>query len=157
MVAAALVPVIREAIKQNEIGRASPYALSFARSGKSGGSFGVFQGDAHVNSVARATLQRVLESAGVAPAIADRIVAAVSRLCPDGNPLADADARVANDALSSDAGRALVDAMDKKLLDVVLGHLDGCIAAAASRGRAIEPPALLPIALWVNMTGPPDT
>jgi hypothetical protein len=157
MVAAALVPAIREAIKQNEIGRASPYCLSFARSGKSGGSFGVFQGDAHANSAARATLQRVLESAGVASATADRIVATVSRLCPDGNPLAAADAKLADDALASDAGRPLVDAMDEKLLAVVLGHLDGCIAAAASRGLAIDPPALLPIALWVNMTGPPDT
>ena len=48
-----LIPAIKEAIKQNEIGDQSPYKLSYARLGVSGASFGVFQGDTNVSDVAR--------------------------------------------------------------------------------------------------------
>jgi hypothetical protein len=157
MVDTALVPAIKEAVKQNEIGNASPYCLSYARLGASGASFGIFQGDTNVNHTARATLVRVLQAANADSGATNRILAAVSQACPDGNPLSDDDTACANDALSSDAGRALIDAMDGSLMDVVLGELDTCIAAAGARSLTIAPEALLFIALWVNMTGAPDT
>ena len=55
MVDATLVPAIKAAIKQNELGDASPYMLSYACLGASGASFGIFQGDTNVNHVARET------------------------------------------------------------------------------------------------------
>ena len=50
----AIGPALRAALKENEIGNASPYRLSYAKLGQSGASFGVFQGDTHVNPKARA-------------------------------------------------------------------------------------------------------
>ena len=54
------------------------------------------------------------------------------------------------------ASRALVDAMDETILQKVYGELDTCIAAAAAANRSIAPIVQLYIAMWVNMTGPPD-
>jgi hypothetical protein len=151
-----LIPAIKVAIKQNELGNASPYRLSYACLGASGASFGIFQGDTNVNHVARDVLRQVLQAAGVGEDTCDQIIAAVSKACPNGNPLSQDDTALADDALASTAGRALVDAMDGRLLQVVLGELDTCIAAAATRQQTIAPVALLFIALWVNMTGAPD-
>jgi hypothetical protein len=157
MVDTALVPAIRAAIRANELGSVSPYCLSYARLGSSGASFGIFQGDTNVNHQARATLLTALQTFGADPPTCDRILAAVGRPCPNGNPLSPEDTKLANDALSSDAGIQLVDQMDGNLLSVVLGELDSCIAAAATRNQTIASDALLYIALWVNMTGAPDT
>jgi hypothetical protein len=157
MVDTALVPAIKSAIKANEIGDASPYVLSYARLGASGASFGIFQGDTNVNHTARATLLKALQANGTDADAVTRIMAAVSQPCPNGNPLSPDDTIAANAALSSDGGQALVDAMDATLLNVVLGELDSCIAAANTRTQTIDPEALLYIALWVNMTGAPDT
>ena len=151
MVDSAPVPAIREAIKQNEIGNASPYGLSYARLGASGASFGIFQGDTNVNHLARATLMRALQAASAAGNAIARIMAAVSQPCQNGNPLSAADSGVADAALSSPAGVALVDAMDANLLQVVLGELDSCIASSASRGHTIEPAALLCVVLQTDL------
>jgi hypothetical protein len=157
MVDTSLYPAIREAIKQNEIGNASPYMLSYARLGESGASFGIFQGDTHVNATARDVLRQVLEAAGADAVTVGRIGTALDAALPHGSPLSPADNTLANDALASARGKALVDAMDTTLLNVVLGYLDRCNAAAAKKGWVIAPVALLYIALWVNMTGAPDT
>jgi hypothetical protein len=157
MVDTVLVPAIRDAIKENELGNASPYELSYARLGASGASFGIFQGDTNVNHTARGTLRNALQSNGVDDDAIARIMAAVSQPCPDGNPLSPDDTTAANGSLSCDGGKVQVDAMDGTLLNVVLGELDSCAAAAATRSQTIDPEALLYIALWVNMTGAPDT
>lgn len=157
MVDASLFPAIRQAIKANELGPASPYQLSYARLGQSGGSFGIFQGDAHVNPTARNVLTQILQGAGADPATVSRIVGLVSQACPNGNPLTQADTTLANNALSSPAGVKLVDQMDSQLLNVVLGRLDTSIAAATAQNMTIDPAALLYLALWVNMTGAPNT
>jgi hypothetical protein len=157
MVDIALLPAIREGIKQNELGNASPYQLSYACLGASGASFGIFQGDTNVNHTARATLVTILQQAGADQDTVNRILAAVSQACPNGNPLSDGDTALANAALGSPGGSALVDQMDATLLGIVLNELDSCIAAARTRALTIEPKALLYIALWVNMTGAPDT
>ena len=62
-----------------------------------------------------------------------------------------------NDALSTEAGQALVDAMDDKLFAVVREEVESSIAVAAQAKLSIEPVAVLYIALWVNMTGSPNT
>jgi len=157
MVDTTLVRPIRGAIKENELGNISPYRLSYARLGASGASFGIFQGDTNVNHTARATLLSALQAANTDADAVARIMAAVSHPCPNANPLSADDSAAADAALSCVGGRALVDAMDDTLLSVVLGELDGCIAAAATRNQTIDPQALLYIALWVNMTGAPDT
>ena len=154
---ATLVPAIREAIKQNELGNASPYCLSYARLGASGASFGIFQGDTNVNHTARSTLVSVLQSAATPADTIGRIIAAVSQACPNGNPLTPADTTLANAALCSPAGQTLVDQMDSVLLQIVLGELDTSVVSASTRNQTIEPAALLYVALWVNMTGAPDT
>jgi hypothetical protein len=155
MVDVSLLPAIRAAIRANELGPASPYKLSYARLGQSGASFGIFQGDTHVNGTARSTLQAILNGAGAdGPAVA-RIMAAVSVACPQGNPLNPADTTLANAALSSTAGQAAVDAMDNQLMQVVLKGLDNCITGAGD--LPIDGEALLYMALWINMTGAPTT
>ena len=65
MVDPSLLPAIRAALRENEIGNQSPYVLSYAELGNSGGSFGVFQGDACVDPNARAALKQVLVAANV--------------------------------------------------------------------------------------------
>jgi hypothetical protein len=154
MVVAALQPAIKAAIRANELGAASPYRLAFASLGKSGGSFGVCQGDTNVDCHAREVLLHALTQVQAPPDARDRIIAALARACPD-NPLPAADNDLVNAALASPVGRALVDAMDDGLFRIIFSELDGAIAAAASRKLTIEPAALLYIALWVNMTGAP--
>ncbi len=157
MVDTSLLPAIKETIKQNEIGNQTPYQLSYALKGKSGASFGFMQGDTNVQQRARDTLKNALSAAGASSAAINRIMAAVSQALPHGNPLSAADTRLANDALSSAAGRKLVDAMDMAILvDDVLAGVDACIAAAGTRKVTIDPLALLYIAPWINMTGPPS-
>jgi hypothetical protein len=71
------------------------------------------------------------------------------------NPLSEADTRLVEDALA--ASKPLVDAMDAMIAAEVLADLDKVITAAASAGRIVEATALLYIANWINMTGPPTT
>lgn len=156
MVDTSYLPAIKETIKQNEIGGGSAYALSYARKGKSGASFGCMQGDTNVSPLAQGTLQKVLAAGGATAAASARIMAAVSRPLPNGNPLSAADTKFANTALASTKGKALVDAMDALLLKDVIAGLDACIAAAATRNMQIEPRALLYIPPWINMSGPPS-
>lgn len=155
MVDTALFPAIRAAIKQNELGNASPYCLSYARLGQSGASFGIFQGDTNVNALARSTLTAVLNAAGIADATVASIVAAVSHPLPNGNPLSPNDTGLANAALASTLGQPIVDQMDGQLMQTVLNGIDSCIAASGA--RPIDPEAQLYMALWINMTGAPTT
>ena len=140
MVDAVLVPAIKGAIKSNEIGNASPYVLSYAKLGTSGASFGDCQGDTNSNATARATLLKALQANDTETGAATRIMTAVSRPCPNGNPLSSGDTSTANGALSCDGGRALVDAMDDTLMNVVIAGLDTCITAANTVGQTIELP-----------------
>lgn len=156
MVDSALIPAIKEAMKQNEIGDASPFQLSYARLDKSGASFGAMQGDTHVSDLARSTLGQVLAAAGADNVRIDRIIGLVEQLCPNGNPLNPADTKFANDALAAPAGRALVDQMDVKLLNDILAGVDAAVAVGRKHDITITPQAQLYIACWVNMTGPPD-
>jgi hypothetical protein len=156
MVDSALIPAIKEAVKQNEIGDASPFELSYAELDKSGASFGAMQGDTHVSELARSTLREVLQKAGVNTVRINRIMELVEQLCPNGNPLNPDDTKFANDALDTPAGRALIDQMDAKLLQAILRGVDAAVAAADKRNITIAPEAQLYIACWVNMTGPPD-
>jgi hypothetical protein len=157
MVDQTLLPAITATIRANEIGGGSPYELEYACKDKSGASFGFMQGDTNANDLARQTLRNVFAAAGVPPADAERILAAVCRGLPNGNPLTAADAATANGALASDAGRPLVDAMDQALMQHVLNDLDRCEAAAATRGQTLSGLAHLFVAPWINMTGAPTT
>lgn len=154
MVAAQFLPAIRKTIEVNEGGDA--YQLGFAKKANSGASFGVMQGDMHVQSDARDTMRRVLAAAGAAPDRIDRIVTALTPALPGGNPLSGPDTDFVNAALASAAGRPLVDAMDTRIMGDLLKGVDACIAAAQTRRLAVDPRALLYIAPWINMTGPPD-
>jgi hypothetical protein len=155
MVDVALIPAIKAALKYNELGDASPYALSFACLGQSGASFGIFQADLHTNGPAMNTLEQCLDAAGLDVVEGNRLMVALSGALPNGNPLSDADLATVNAALSSPAGMALVDALDGETLQIVLHELDECIAAAGDDG--IAPDAQIAIALWVNMTGEPTS
>jgi hypothetical protein len=155
MVDRTIFPALRAAIKQNELGTASPYCLSYARLGRSGASFGIFQGDTNVNPLARTTLTDVLNAAGIDDATVAGIVDAVSKPLPQGCPLTPADRTLADNALAATFGRTIVDQMDDQLMQTVLSGIDACIAASGS--RPIEPEAQLYMALWINMTGAPTT
>src|SRR6266566_5204175 len=138
MVDPALVPAVKEAIKQNEIGDAPPYELSYARKGTSGASFGVFQGDTNASQEARAALVNALAADQIPDGTIVRILGLVSRPCPNGNPLSSRDSAVADHALSTAAGKAIVDQMDDRLLRIVLGELGTCLVIARARNLQIE-------------------
>lgn len=157
MVDSSLVPAIGRAIQENELGTASAYCLSYACRGTSAASFGIFQGDTNVNHVARATLLQVLQAHNTDSAAITRIIAGVSQPCPNGSALNAADGALADAALASDQRRVLVDAMDTELLHIVLAEVDTCLSAASQRNLSIDRVVLLYIALWVNMTGAPET
>ena len=157
MVDTTLLGAIRTALRENEIGDQSPYVLSYAGKGDSGGSFGAFQGDVHVDEVARDTLKAVLQSANLDAETVTRILTAVSQPCPNGSPLDPEDQKAADSALSSEKGRALVDAMDDSIFQRILAQLDTSLDAAGSINRKLDPGAQISIALWANMTGPPTT
>lgn len=152
MVDTTIFPALRAAIKQNELGTASPYCLSYARLGQSGASFGIFQGDTNVNPLARSTLTDVLNAAGTDDAKVGAIVAALSRPLPDGCPLHPDDRAAADAALAAEFGQTIVDQMDEQLMQTVLHGIDACLAV-----RPIDPAAQLYLALWINMTGAPTT
>ena len=69
------------------------------------------------------------------------------------NPLSLADTSSINAALLN--GSPLVDTMDKQILADLFSQLTKCIQTATSSGRAIEGKALVYMALWINMSGPP--
>jgi hypothetical protein len=153
---AKLRTAIDAALRLHEIGSGDPYRLSFAAKGRSGASFGAFQGDVSANPRARSTLRAILKAAGVTP---QRATAILKRLATKtaANPLSPADQQTVAAALAAPAGRAAVDAMDAAILDGLCAAVDDCSAAAAAAGRTIEPMASVYIALWINMAGPPTT
>jgi len=143
------------ALRFHEIGSETPYKLFFAGKGKSGASFGFMQGDlAAGQGVVKRTFQDALEAAGFA---AGTIKSLMLRLSVHLllNPLSKSETRDVNAALSSKAGKKLVDAMDKEIAAQVLEDLDLCIGTAAGANRKIAPAAQLYVAMWINMTGKP--
>lgn len=146
---------LRTSLRLHEIGDKSPYRIFFAAKGKSGGSFGFMQGDlAAGQSGVVATFEAVLKAASVSAAKGRSILDA---LCVHvvKNPLSAADTQLVNDALSAPKGRLLVDRMDDDILSGVHAGLEKCLSAASAMGRAIEPKALIYMAMWINMSGPP--
>jgi hypothetical protein len=151
---AALKPALLKALREHEIGAASPYVISFAGNGHSGASFGFMQGDMAVQSLARDTFARALTAAGVPQAKLDALLALLKGPQPH-DPLSPADEALINDALARE--KSFVDAMDLQILQGVFASLDGCVAVAASTGRTIAPKSQLYMAMWINMTGTPTT
>jgi hypothetical protein len=147
-------PGIRLALRLHEIGDASPYRLSFAAKGQSGASFGFMQGDlaAHQPEVGR-TFRQAMSAAGMSETT---IAGLLRRLSVHlvANPLTPAETLAVNAALLQ--ARAAVDAMDEAILGTVYAGLDRCSTRAANAGRRIAPKALIYMALWINMTGPPS-
>ncbi len=153
MPAESLKPALRAALRMHEIGNGTPYEISFAGKGNSGGSFGSMQGDlAAGQAVAKKTFVDCLTAAGVPKPKIDQILAAIA-VPVKVNPLSQADTDLVNAALRR--GSALVDAMDEAILAGIYPDVDTCTSAAASAGRTIAPRALLYMALWINMTGKP--
>jgi hypothetical protein len=151
----AVKPALRKALRLNEIGNASPYRLSFAGKANSGASFGFMQGDLNANQpIVKSTFQQALAAAGIPQ---DKRAALTQQLSGHlaHNPLTQADTDLVNAALL--ASRALVDAMDEAILQSVYGNLDRCTDTAQDAGRAIDPVALIYMALWINMSGPPTS
>jgi hypothetical protein len=154
MVDETVKPALRAALRCNEIGDETPFQLDFAAKGDSGASFGFMQGDMAVQPIARDTFRAAMTAAGIDPARIDHWVAQLSRHITR-NPLSTSDTREINAALA--AHSALVDAMDEKILTGVYGSLDECSAAARDGDCAIQPAALIYMALWINMSGKPTT
>jgi hypothetical protein len=147
---------IRAALRVNEIGRTSPYQLSFAGKGKSGASFGASQGDLAAQPLARDTLWKVLAASEVPQAKIASILGQLSGPLYS-NPLSTEDDRLVEQALAAPQGRDLVDAMDKTIMESVCQSVADCEGAAEAAGISLEPTAELYMALWINMTGPPTT
>jgi hypothetical protein len=149
----ALKAAIVTAVRMNEIGSGSPYVLCFAGKGNSGASFGATQGDlAAGQPIVQSTFRNALAAAGFSAADIQQFTAALSVHLLS-NPLSAADTQRINAALLN--SKNLVDNMDQQILAGVYSGLDQCIAAASSAGRQIEPIALIYMALWINMSGPP--
>jgi hypothetical protein len=64
-----------------------------------------------------------------------RIIGLVGQPCPD-DPLAPEDEAAADAALSSDAGKQAVDALDGKRLTIVCGYLDQAVRLPRTRSKA---------------------
>lgn len=152
----ALRTAIALAVTRHEIGHGDPYRLSFAGKGKSGASFGTMQGDVSVEPLARETLRQILAAARIGSPKIEAILTALAGPLPS-NPLRPEDDALVEAALAAPAGRQLIDRMDRQLLARLLAMVEDCIAAAATAHRQIERAALLCIALWINMSGPPTT
>src|SRR5690348_7590108 len=71
------------------------------------------------------------------------------------DPLNSTERAQVNNALASDSGRPLVDAMDEIIFRNVCKELDKCVASAESVGRVIDPEAQIYMLLWINMSGAP--
>src|SRR5882672_233835 len=151
----AVKPALRAALRFNEIGSRTPYEISFAQKANSGGSFGFMQGDlATGQPIARSTFRRCMAAAGMPQATIEDLE---RRLSGKGIPptvISAAEKQQIDAALA--ANSALVDAMDEDILSKVYDGLDRCLDAARPANRSIAPIAQLYIAMWVNMTGPPD-
>jgi hypothetical protein len=153
---ATTMAAIKAAIRANEIGSASPYQLIFAGKGSSGASFGVFQNDTAVSPRALACLQNVLALNTDSSINAANILAKLNHHCPT-NPLDENTTNVINSLLDSTQGRFLVDALDARTFNGVLANLSTSVNAAATVNHTISNDALLAFALWINMTGAPNT
>lgn len=153
MVDNAIKPAIRTALRFHEIGNDTPYRISFAGKGKSGGSFGFMQGDlaAGQPDVTR-TFRDVMSAAGMSAQKINDLLALLSKHQIK-NPLTPADTEAVNGALR--ASQVLVDAMDDQILQGVYRDLDRCDARAAAHHRSIDTKAMVYMALWINMSGPP--
>ncbi len=156
MIDTQLLTAIRKVIRLNELGTDSPYRLCFARLGNSGGSFGLYQGDAHIDQPrVPDMLRRILNLHGTDQATANRILAAVSQACPV-DPLSADDKAVVDAALDTPGGRALVDQLDGEIERTLVERVQTCIDAAAGARLAVALDALLYIACWINMSGKPN-
>ncbi|RYX94887.1 MAG: hypothetical protein EON84_08165 [Bradyrhizobiaceae bacterium] len=153
MVDNAIKPAIRTALRFHEIGNDTPYRISFAGKGKSGGSFGFMQGDlAAVQPDVTSTFRDAMTRAGMSAQKINELLALLSKHQIK-NPLSAADTAAVNQALQ--AAHDLVDAMDNQILQSVYRDLDRCDARAAAHQRSIEPKGVVYMALWINMSGPP--
>jgi hypothetical protein len=147
-------PALRRALQVHEIGDKTPYQLFFARKANSGASFGFMQGDLAAGQVVvQKTFHDCLAGENIP---GDKIRDLTRRLSGHltDNPLGAADNELVTNALKAQS--ALVDEMDMAILGDVLDGLDDCIAEAVKAGRSISPKAQLYIAMWINMSGPPD-
>lgn len=152
MVSDSVKPALRAALRAHEIGKDTPYRISFAGKGNSGASFGFMQGDlaAHQPVATDAFKQALKDDFPEA-----EIEALLAQLSTHSikNPLSlDMTERV-DAALASH--RDVVDAMDEEILASVYADLDRCLAACAEGGRTMSDTAQIYAALWINMTGPP--
>jgi hypothetical protein len=158
MPAEKLTPSLAEALRHHEIGGniSLAYRISFAGKGHSGASFGAMQGDL---ATGRPEAKKAFLAALAAARVPQPKIEAVTSVLFDHphktNPLSGADTALIDDALV--ASKALVDEMDAAIAAQVHADLDKVAAAASAAGRAIAPQALLYIANWINMTGPPTT
>ena len=151
----ALKAALRLALRLHEIGDASPYRLFFAGKGVSGASFGFMQGDLAAGQPEVTNTFRDALAAAQFPA--SQIDDFLRRLSVHliANPLDPVDTAAINAALL--ASRARVDAMDEQILTGVYQQLQRCIATAAGASRTIAAKALIYMALWINMSGPPTS
>jgi hypothetical protein len=150
-----LKAAILTGIRMNEIGNGSPYKLYFATKGSSGASFGATQGDlAAGQPIVTQTFHDCLAAAGFSVAEIQGFISTLSvHLISD--PLSAADEQRINAALLN--GKSLVDNMDQQIMAGIYSDVDKCISAASSAGRHIDPIALIYMALWINMSGPPTS
>ena len=151
----ALKPALRTALRLHEIGDASPYQLFFAGKGASGASFGFMQGDLAAGQPE--VTQTFHDALAIAKFAESQIQAFVQRLSVHliSNPLDVVDTKSVNAALL--ASRELVDAMDEQILAGVYKDLTRCLQTASDAGRTIAPKAIIFMALWINMSGPPTS
>lgn len=148
-----LKPGLRTALRLHEIGNASPYRLFFAGKGTSGASFGFMQGDLNAGQKdVTATFRKAMSAAGMSEATIGNLLARLAVHLIE-NPLSADETQQVNAALL--ASKNLVDAMDEGILQDIYAQVDRCIATAQQANRQIAPKALIYMALWINMTGPP--
>jgi hypothetical protein len=153
MVDNAIKPAIRTALRFHEIGNDTPYRISFAGKGNSGGSFGFMQGDLAAKQPAvTQTFREAMTHAGMSASKIAHLLSLLEQHQIE-NPLSTSETSEVDEALR--ASSQLVDQMDERILQEVYRDLDICIAHASRRNRVLETKAQVYMALWINMSGPP--
>ena len=149
------IACLKTALRAHEIGRDSPYRISFASKGNSGASFGYMQGDlAAGQTEARTAFMTCLTKAGFSKNETDGVMSKLSVHCAS-NPLTPEETRRIDSALK--ASSDVVDEMDDSIFAAVQKDLDECVATAKIHGRSISTEALVYMMLWINMTGRPSS
>ena len=161
---------VKEVLTKAEGAKDSLYRLSFAGTGDSGASFGLFQNDVAVNDVAKAEFRTILTQARNDARVAlftsaevDQIVTLAGAKRVTAAHFTRSDLDRVNKALSSADGKRVIDDLDGRtltkvtnLVNTFLGTVNsGSLGTGVFNRANPDPIALAAVVSWTNRSGEP--